>query len=161
MSGYLLNANNTKGGDFSPPLCELRTDKIVIYNLFNTLPNIVHPLHPFQLVFGLELFCDALTGGVLFHQQIKHFVGCPVDLLQVGVQFAAEEQAGVKAIMVLPQVVAAAKPPDADAGAFRREQVGEQIVSLLMIAEIQHGVCPPIMFYFKWHADRPEYGFDP
>ena len=55
----------------------------------------------------------------------------------MGVQLAAEEQTGVDTVMVLLQITAAAKPPDADAGAFRREQVGEQIVSLLVIAEIQ------------------------
>lgn len=70
-------------------------DQFCIDYFFYTLSDAVHPLHPFQLIFGLQFLRYALAGGVLLDQQIGHLIGRPVDLLQVGVQSAAEQQPGV------------------------------------------------------------------
>ena len=61
----------------------------------------VHTAVPFHLILGLELFRNTLAGGVLLHQQIEHLICRAVDLLQMGVQLSAEEQAGVNSIVVL------------------------------------------------------------
>ena len=73
------------------------------YDFFCRLTQTVHPSDPFHLVFGLELFRHTLSGGVLLHQQIRHLIGRAVDFLQMGVQFSAEQQASVNAIVILLQ----------------------------------------------------------
>lgn len=79
----------------------------------NLLPYIVHPPHPLNLVFGLELLRYALAGGVLLHKQIAHLVSLAVYFLQMGVQLAAEEQPGLDGAFILLQIVLTALIPDA------------------------------------------------
>ena len=76
-------------------------DQFTCNCLFYPHLDAVHTADPFHLILGLELFRNTLAGGVLLYQQIEHLICCPVDLLQMGVQLAAEKQAGVNSIVVL------------------------------------------------------------
>ena len=41
------------------------SNQLVPDDFFCGLTNSIHLLNPFHLILGLELFCDALAGGVL------------------------------------------------------------------------------------------------
>ena len=64
-------------------LCEYQ---FTHYGFFGRAANIVHHLHPSQLVVRLEVFVDALSFGKLYRQRGQHFVRLFVDLGEVGVE---------------------------------------------------------------------------
>ncbi len=117
------------------PLHESAHNQFWDHRFLCSLQDAVHPPDPLHLILDLELFYDALAGSVLLDQDIIHLVGCSIDLPQVGVQLPAEKKAGVNAVVVLLQVPFPFHTPWPNAGSFRRQQVGDQIIALAVVRD--------------------------
>ena len=55
--------------------------------------DIVHPAHPFHLVFFLELFCNALLLRYFFYKPWEKGLSLLVDVCEIVVELAGENKA--------------------------------------------------------------------
>ncbi len=67
------------------PLSLLGMYDFFIDNIRCNRTYIVHPPHPFHLIFSLELFCNSLPLCHLCYKLRKHILGLPVNISEVGV----------------------------------------------------------------------------
>lgn len=74
----------------------------------------VHALDPRHLIFRFQLLGDSLALGHLGHEPIEHFFGSSINLLQMGVQCAAEKHPCVNRTLHRPKKPPSALTPDAD-----------------------------------------------
>lgn len=100
---------------------------------FGRVANIVHHLHPPQLVGSFELFVDALRLGKLCRQSGKHPICLFVNLAKVGVEPSFTEQGGVPSATVLLDVVGVHPPVFADGLLFGKSHVGNEVFFFLAI----------------------------
>ena len=95
------------GGDCSPQPDTLCVNQLMVYDLHDPVPNVVHTLHPQHLILRLELFCHTLPLCHLLCQQ-EYLLRCLfVDVGKVGVQPAAGQKLRVQGFSLrfdVPQV---------------------------------------------------------
>ena len=104
-----------------------------IHHLFRSCMDVVHGSDPGHLIGCLELLRDTFGPCHLIDQMKEHFFRPAVHFLQMGVQLAAEEHGGVNGFPILQHVLASALAPDADMRGRRQNEVGNQVIALLMI----------------------------
>ena len=91
--------------------------------------DVVHPLHPLQLVFCLELFCDAFGGCILLRQQGKHLLSLPVEFRQIRRQPASGQKVYITNPPVLAQITQMPLAPGTDNDFLSvYSQIGESIL---------------------------------
>ena len=86
------------------PSVLLGVNQLCIYNLFRSVADIVHTLHPQHLIFCFELFGYAFLFGELFYQPKEHILCLIVDISKVSGQFAACQPIGIVDFVVLLDV---------------------------------------------------------
>lgn len=84
--------------------CALCADRFAYHNLVCYTLDIAHSFHPGYLLLGFEFLGDALHRCHLLDQQFRSSVSSFVDLDEVDVQFAIEQQCGVICFLMLPEV---------------------------------------------------------
>ena len=102
------------GGDYFPPPDTLCVDQIVINDLHCPVPDVVHALHPQNLILCLELFADVLTLGHLRYQQAHLRRRLFVDVGKLCIQPAAGQQLRVQGFALSFVVLQVPPSPDAD-----------------------------------------------
>ena len=75
-------------------------------------------MHPFHLIGRLNRFGHALVPGQLIHNKFNAFIATVVDLGQVFVQLAGQQQAGIPSAPVLFQISLSQQPVLADGRIF-------------------------------------------
>lgn len=104
-------------------------------DFFCGIANVVHSTNPRHLVAGLHCLVYILFLRHLFDQSGKHFFGLLVDLRNMLIQLAAQQQAVIECAAVVVRIFPVPSAPDADAPAFRDSQAGQIIVALQLISE--------------------------
>lgn len=83
-------------------LCEYQ---LTHNNFVGRIANVVHHLHPPQLIGFLEVFVDVLSLGKLYCQRGQYFVCLFVNPGEVGIEPSFTEQSGVPSATVLFEIV--------------------------------------------------------
>ena len=112
-------------------------DDFCVYNLGCRRPNIVHLPHPHHRIIGFQYLGNALGLGNLPNNGIQPFLGLLVNIGKIAVQLAAQLQAGVEGLAVLPDVPQVPLTPQTNGLFFFlwQGQSGDVIVSLPLIPQ--------------------------
>ncbi len=89
--------------------------KFVHHYFISSFLNVVHLLHPFELVLGFELFGDVFCFCHLVYEDVEHLSGLGVYLGAVLVELALGQESCEKDGVVFLQVVLMQHTPFAEA----------------------------------------------
>ena len=122
----------------------LGVNQLCIYNLFRTVTDIVHSLHPQHLIICFELLSHAFLFGELFYQPKEHILCLLVDVGEVGGELAACQQIGIADFVVLLDVTQMPLAPYSDfyLRLFGERQARQVVIAfLLTAAKISTNLC--------------------
>ena len=113
------------------PSVLLGVNQLCIYNLFRTVTDIVHSLHPQHLILCFELFGYTFFFGKLFYYPKKEFLRLLVNIGKIIGQLAARQQIDIADFMVLLDIPQMPLTPNAD---FNLWLFGERKARQIIIA---------------------------
>jgi hypothetical protein len=138
---YLYNKNG--GRDFSlPPSRLYPINQFAIHNLHSPITDVIHSADPLHLVASLELLRDTFCLCYLHNQPKKHFLCLPVNICQIIVQPAGQQQRGISTVLMLTKIPTVALSPNANRFAVRHGQAGEPILPALLVPQAVFRIKP-------------------
>ena len=108
----------------------LFVNQFIIYDLRCPLPDAVHSTYPCHLVIGFEFFGDTLLRCHLFNHPREHRLRLSVNVPEIAVQLAGNQQTGIDGVFVLTQIRTMPLSPDADGFMFRLVVTGDADVRI-------------------------------
>lgn len=103
------------------------------HNLSCLLENGVHPPCPLHLIISFQFLIDAIGFSQLFNQPSEYFLRLPVNIRQIIVQPAGQQQRGISTVLMLTEIPAVVLSPNANRFAVRHGQAGELILPALLV----------------------------